>query len=316
MYGGKIGTVQCDNAREFKGERLRAALKQYDVGLQLRPLKQPQYGAYIERFMGIRAQQTHRIPGTTFASIDERGTYDSERAATMTLREYRAYILDWTVNIYHQKPHSALKMPPSRRYELGIMGDNDHPGTGSITLPGSPEEIRLNFLPFEWRQVGRHGIRFMDMDFFHEVLIPWIDAEDVEDKRRKRRFLVRFDYEDITTKIWFWDPHLEQYFEIPNRRLMRPASQWEVKLALRLMKEDGGRHTDIDRIHAAMQRLDRRIEEAQGKTRHARKLAQRKLDAERVAKNRKPAADQSSGENSLSGGLACAGPETRSGRPG
>src|SRR5256885_5630668 len=49
---GKIRKVLCDNAKEFRGEALKFGCKENAIDLELRPVKQPRYGAYIERLVG------------------------------------------------------------------------------------------------------------------------------------------------------------------------------------------------------------------------------------------------------------------------
>jgi putative transposase len=45
---GVMGILHVDNAREFRGNMLSAACKEYDIDLHLRPVKKPRYGAHID----------------------------------------------------------------------------------------------------------------------------------------------------------------------------------------------------------------------------------------------------------------------------
>jgi len=119
---GKIGTVHCDNAKEFRGAMLSKACQQYGIDLQMRPVKVPHYGGHIERLMGTSAGEIRKLPGATFSSPKERKGYDSEKESALTLREFEQRLADFIVNVYHQRRHSELNVPPRRQWEIGLLG--------------------------------------------------------------------------------------------------------------------------------------------------------------------------------------------------
>ncbi|MCY1297961.1 hypothetical protein D9M70_474210 [compost metagenome] len=55
----------------------------------------------------MAVQFTHRLQGTTFSNLEERGNYDSEKEAVYTLDELRQLFDDYLEN-YHNSSHSAL----------------------------------------------------------------------------------------------------------------------------------------------------------------------------------------------------------------
>jgi len=65
---GVMGAIHMDNAKEFRGDMLKLACRQYDIDIHLRPVKKPRYGAHIERLMGtvtqgLRASKAQPSPG-------------------------------------------------------------------------------------------------------------------------------------------------------------------------------------------------------------------------------------------------------------
>ena len=280
---GKMGTVHADNAREFKGEVLKRACVQYGITLELRPLKQPHYGGHIERLMGTGANEIRNLPGATFASPAARKGYDSEREAAMTLDEFEAYLLDFIVNVYHKRLHRGIGVPPLRRWEAGVLGDGDAAGAGLPDVPGDPERIRLDFLPFEERTVQPYGIVMDGVHYWDEVLTPWINAVDPEEPRRKRGFIVRRDPR-LISPVWLWDPQVERYFEIPYRDTTRPPlSLWELRAARQLLVDEGRAHIDEAALFEAAARLERRIEDAKAATKSARRQAHRQEQTRRAS---------------------------------
>ncbi|UEX77736.1 Mu transposase C-terminal domain-containing protein [Spiribacter halobius] len=272
---GKMRVVHADNAKEFRGAMLQRACEQYAIELQLRPVKLPHYGGHIERLMGTNAKQIHKLPGTTFASPAARSGYDSEGKAALTLREFEQQLVDYIVNVYHQREHSGLGLPPKRQWEIGVLGNDEQPGIGVPDIPADPARLRLDFLPYVMRTVQTYGIQIDKIFYFHEVLTPWINAMDPSHPKAKRQFIIRRDPRDIS-RVYFFDPEANEYYTIPYRNVAHPAvSLWEVRAAQRRLAEEGRKHVDEDAIFEAVQRMRERVEEAKHKSKKARRQAHR-----------------------------------------
>ncbi|GHL28792.1 hypothetical protein ECZU25_56050 [Escherichia coli] len=62
----------------------------------------------MERIIGTAMQMIHdELPGTTFSNPDQRGDYDSENKAALTLRELERW-LTLAVGTYHGSVHNGL----------------------------------------------------------------------------------------------------------------------------------------------------------------------------------------------------------------
>ncbi len=108
---GKPRLLYLDNAAEFKSEALRRGCEQHGIRLDYRPLGQPHYGGIVERIIGTAMQMIHdELPGTTFSNPDQRGDYDSENKAALTLRELERW-LTLAVGTYHGSVHNGLLQP-------------------------------------------------------------------------------------------------------------------------------------------------------------------------------------------------------------
>ncbi len=89
---GKPSQLYLDNAAEFKSEALRRGCEQHGITLAYRPPGQPHYGGIVERVIGTEMGMVHELPGTTFSGPAERGGYDAEGRAALTLRELERWL--------------------------------------------------------------------------------------------------------------------------------------------------------------------------------------------------------------------------------
>lgn len=100
---GIMSKLHADNAGEFHSNMLKRACKEYGIDLEWRPVKQPRYGAHIESLLGTFAEKIHQLSGTTFSNPKERGKYDSEKHANMTITSLEEWFTRYVAGIYHQE---------------------------------------------------------------------------------------------------------------------------------------------------------------------------------------------------------------------
>jgi len=235
---GTPRTIHADNAKEFRGNMLQQACKEYGIDLEWRPVATPHYGAHIERLLGTLNREIHNAPGTTFSNLKERGEYDSDKESAMTLTEFERWLAILCVEVYHQRPHSQLGMPPIAKWQEGILGTKISPGTGLPPRITDELRLKLDLMPFDTRTVQHYGIVWDHIQYQHDVLRRWVNATDPNSPKNKRQFLCRRDPRDISV-IWFYDPELEDYFAIPYRNTSRPAiSLWELRAAEHRAKQE------------------------------------------------------------------------------
>ena len=137
-------TIHADNAKVFRGNMLKRACEEHGIDLNWRPVATPHWGGHIERLLGTFLKEIHSLPGTTFSSPKERGEYNSENKAAMTLSEFEKWLATFVTEVYHQRVHSSLTMSPIKKYEEGIFGTNNQPGTGLPARFIDEDHLRLN----------------------------------------------------------------------------------------------------------------------------------------------------------------------------
>lgn len=288
---GVMDSVHADNAKEFRGHMLRKACQEYGVTLHWRPVARPHYGGHIERLLGTLNHESHNLPGSTFSNPQARGAYNAEQHAAMTLSEFERWFSITVVEVYHQRLHHELGTTPLQKYEEGIFGTAERPGRGLPDRLLEERRLRLDFMPYQERTVQRHGLVIDEIQYYDDVLKPWVNAIDPSDTtgKRKRKFIVRRDPRDIS-RIHFYDPELKAYFEIPYRNTAYPPmSVWELREVRRRLKEEGQKAINEALIFDAYNRLRALEAEAVVETKKARRAAQRRrgrAEVERRQPNR------------------------------
>jgi putative transposase len=275
---GVMSTVHADNGKEFRGTMLRKACQEYGMNLHWRPVARPHFGGHIERLLGTLNHEIHNLPGSTFSNPQARGAYNSDQHAVMTLSELERWLAITIVEIYHQRRHREIGTTPLQKYEEGIFGSAEHPGRGLPDRLLDEARLRLDFMPYAERTVQPHGITIDEIHYYDDILRPWISAADPSDGRgkRKRKFIIRRDPRDIS-RVYFYDPELKQYFEIPYRHTAHPPiSVWELREARRRLKEEGQKAVNEGLLFDAYNQLRVLETEAIYETKKARRAAQRR----------------------------------------
>lgn len=281
---GRMDVLHMDNAREFRGEMLKAACSEYDIDLMLRPVKTPNYGGHIERLMGTVSQKLKRLAGTTFDNPKDKGEYDSEKEAVMDLAQLEKWLVCMLAK-YHNEIHSELGMTPLQKYQQGLFGTKDQPGRGVPARRLDTEKLRLDFMPIERRTIQDRGVLIDYVYYFDDVLRPWINAKDPMNTKAKRLFPFRRDPRDIS-QIYFFDPDQQRYHAINYRNLSHPPlSLWEFQQATKAARAENPA-PDENLIFSFVAR-QREIEaQAKLQTRTTRRSDQRRKEHEKARKKK------------------------------
>ncbi|GAB6059291.1 transposase [Desulfonatronum parangueonense] len=273
-------TIHVDNGADFRSDNFRHSCFAYGINLEFRPVKQPRYGGHIERALGTFLKEIHDLPGTTFSSVKDKEGYDPEKHATMTKSEFEEWLVTLICKVYHERLHSGIGMSPKKKYEIGIFGNAEVPGVGLPQRPADRLTLLLDFLPSFRRTIQTYGVT-LDMKYYAEALRPWINAEDPDDRKKKRMFIFRRDPRDISA-IWFKDPKLNQYFKIPFADQSLPSmSIWEYRQVKEKLRKEGIKSVNELQILRALTELRCKVDESKNKSKKARRQAQRRTEHEK-----------------------------------
>jgi putative transposase len=261
---GKPRLLYLDNAAEFKSEALRRGCEQHGIRLDYRPPGQPHYGGIVERIIGTAMQMIHdELPGTTFSNPGQRGEYDSEKMATLTLRELERWLA--LVGTYHGSVHNGLLQPPAARWAEAV----ERVGVPAVVT--RPTAFLVDFLPVIRRTLTRTGFVIDHIHYYADALKPWIARRE-----RLPAFLIRRDPRDIS-RIWVLEPEGQHYLEIHYRTLSHPAvTLWEQRQALAKLRQLGREQVDESALFRMIGQMREIVTTAQKATRKARRDADRR----------------------------------------
>ncbi len=280
---GKPKRIYVDNGPDFHSEALKRGCEQYGIVRDYRPKGQPHFGGIIERVIGTAMTMANEVPGTTFSNIKERGTYKSDKTASLTLAELEKW-LALAIARYHGTVHSSLSETPAAVWKTNVQ-------TWPITEITDKQAFLIDFLPVIERRVARVGFVVDHITYFGDVLKPWIARRD-----RLERFIIRRDPRDLS-RIWVLDPETKLYFDIPYRSVSRPpVTLWEQRKAVESLRKRGREQVDEASIFRMIEEMREITESAVKERKRARRDKSRRAHLDRETNEVKLAAPSASDE--------------------
>ncbi|MCS4509968.1 DNA-binding domain-containing protein [Xylophilus ampelinus] len=281
--------VFADNAAEFRGTMLERACREYGILMENRPKGQPNYGGHVERLFRTFMHRAQSLPGSTFSNTLERGEYDSDGRAVMTLAEFENWFTVFVTKVYHQRPHSGIgRVPPVKLFEQFVLGTSTTKGIGLPEPIHDEYKLRLDFMPFVERTIQEYGVVIDNIHYYGDVLRPWIHGRDPHNAKLKRKFVFARDPRDIG-EIYFLDPETGAYYPVPYRNLTRPRiSVWDLNAALKRIAEQPELQPDEDTIFEGLAEMTRIEQTASETSRKVRRTAQRRANWHESTAAREP----------------------------
>ncbi len=252
--------IHVDNGAEFHARAFKRGCADHGVTIAYRPPGTPRFGGHIERLIGTMMGSVHLLPGTHFSSIADKGDYDPEARAVMTMRELETYLALEIVGSYHAGVHRGLGRPP-------ISVWHEANPTRQERRPRDPLGFLLDFLPFETRVLRRTGIHLHNICYWSDGFAPWIGRSD-------DKVVVKYDPRDLHQVFVRLGAG---YVAAPTRNLLRPAiTLWEQRAALRVLRTRGRREVDEELIFQAIAAQRALVDNAVRDTTEMRKLRARR----------------------------------------
>jgi putative transposase len=219
--------IHVDNAKEFYSEALVRGCQEYSIAIEHRPRGQPHLGGHIERLIGTMMGAVHLLRGTTFSNVSEKGSYNSEERAVLTLAELERWVTLQIAGVYHLSKHSALSKTPLEAWRDGVAKRKQ-----PLRYPPSAEEFFLDFLPAVSRMIQRDGIHFHQIRYWDNVLSPWAG-------RLKKSLWVKYDPRNLS-RVYVRDPG-GKHWPVPYADLRQPPiALWELTEARKRLRQSRG----------------------------------------------------------------------------
>ena len=285
---GPIQKIHVDNAAEFRGKMLKRACAENGTILEFRPIGEAQFGGHVERAFRTYMKKVHTIPGTTFSSVAQKGDYDSEGNAIMTLDELEYWFSVFITKVYHNKPHAGLdNIPPIVKFERAILGSADEPGVGQPQAIEDEEKLKLDFTPYVERTIQSYGTVIDGIEYSADIFRPWVNARSPENSKEARKFIFARDPRDISI-IYFLEPDTEQYYKIPYKNISHPPiSLWELREVQKYIKEKHHCVPNEKLIFEGIREMRQIKESSAKKTKKARRDLERQRQNKKASVSRK-----------------------------
>lgn len=163
---GLMSSLVSDNGPEFYAGGLDAACFDLNVKLLYCPVRKPRFKGTIERFLKtINYGFVHTLPGTTLAHFFERGDYDPQKHAVLTLAELQHVLEKWLLDIYAQEVHRRINAAP---YVVWCRSAQDFP-------PYLPQEA-VDLIEYlgerKTRRLHSDGIMLDHIPYCDDTLLP------------------------------------------------------------------------------------------------------------------------------------------------
>ena len=271
---GKPACLHVDNALEFRSNGLKDFCDEYDVRLEYRPVKTPHYGGHVERVFRTIAEQIHTLPGTTFSNIKQKGEYDSEKKAVVTLSAFQKWLGEYITGVYLKKIHSGIAMTPLDKWTQGIRGTKEQPGVGVPPIIAEREDACTLLLPTYERSIQRGGIRLDHIQYFSPALhVLFLEA--ASNKRNKVK--IKRDPRDISS-IKVLDEFRKEWLVVPYRDIRHPSiSLWKWQAAQVELKKSRTPNSETT-LFNTYRRMEEIVEQEKSSTRSTRRKRQRSVE--------------------------------------
>lgn len=176
-YYGVPEILHMDNAKEFKSPAFQKACALNGITPEWRPPGKKHYGGHVERLIGtMMTSHVRFLPGATRSNIIERGDYDSEKNATLTIGEFTKWFAG-QVEIYNLTEHRALNCSPDEMWARNFSSSS-----GEKTFPkliSDPFRFRLDFMPQKIRTIQKNGVELFKHFYWSPELKGFVGMKDV-----------------------------------------------------------------------------------------------------------------------------------------
>ncbi len=199
--------IVMDNGKEFHSESLKRALLMLGIRGNYAESGKPQRKPNIERFQGtLNRSVCHRMDGTTFSNITQRGEIDAQKNARHDIQFLRTRLIEWTVNIYHKRTHASLGESPSSRMRREIQ-------RAPISLPPAALDLRIMLSPLvKDLTIRKDGIKHDNLTYWAPdltVLLTQLNTECIHVD-------IREDPDDVGF-IWVQHPKRPEFIRAKCR---------------------------------------------------------------------------------------------------
>jgi putative transposase len=210
----------------------------------------------------------HLLPGTTFSNVKARGSYQSEKNASMSFHDLERWLAEEIAGQYHNRPHRGLGgITPAAAWEAAWRTAD-----GSPTIPpmiGDARAFVIGFYPSASRRVSRSGIVLHGLHYWDPCLTPLINDGKSHEVHYSQR-----DLSKVYLRLG------DGYVDVPLLDRSQGAfSFWELREAKADLRGRGLASAANSEMFDSIQRQRSIQAEAESKSKAARKKTARTPEA-------------------------------------
>jgi len=227
---GLPACIHVDNGKDFRSKHLADFCQEYQINLEYRPIRTPQYGGHVERLFRTINKQLHQIKGTTYSSVYKKGDYQSEKEACLSLDDLEEF-LALTILEYHLEIHSGIRIPPKLCWDKAFTS-----GLIDPHIPTDLDRMIIDILPLNLKTIQKDGVAMFSFHYTSDVLQSIRNQELPNQKRQK--YKIKYDPRDIS-RLYLLNPYLNRYetLHLTDRRIGK-MSLIELDMFKAVLKQD------------------------------------------------------------------------------
>ncbi|MFN4275042.1 MAG: Mu transposase C-terminal domain-containing protein [Ferrovibrio sp.] len=196
-------TIVVDNGPEFHSDGFRSACAQLGINITYAPGRSPWYKSAIERFFGNQnTSLLHQVPGNTFSRSAERGDYNSEKQAGISLTDLHHIVHLWLIDYYSQRIPRLRGRSPIETWTKGVE-------MHGLTPPRSAADLDCLVGGYARRKLTRRGIEIFNLVYCNERVFDLLNRPSQPDMVE-----VRYDHGDLSY-ILVQDSMTRTYVRLP-----------------------------------------------------------------------------------------------------
>lgn len=257
---GRPDVLVVDNGLEFHGKDLESVAFDLDIRLQFCPKHQPRFKGVVERYLKtINYFFAHQFPGTSLARFHQRGDYDPQRHALLTMGEFKQLFEKWITDVYAQTQHRGIGTTPWAKWHEGLVRRQP-------SLPGDIGDLQRRIGLVCERSLRRDGIWLHGIRYSADKLQPVLDRFGVGVRVR-----VLFDPCDLgSIHVWGPDQDVPITAHALDQHYAKGLTARQNELIRTIAREEGSAAQDSVALEQAKRKLVETVQELQV-SRHQRR---------------------------------------------
>jgi putative transposase len=258
--------IAVDNGMDLHSAGLEKTCQELGIQILYCPAKIPWFKGAVERHFKTMANDLiHRMPGTTFSNVKDRGGYPAESLACIDFDLLHEVVVQWIVDVFNVSPHRGIGSTPLIKWKEGAS-------KRPIELPVLPQQLDvITGIPAE-RVLFHYGLELEGLHY---------NSRRLQEIRRRSGDNIRLQlkfYENTVAHIQVFDPYAKEYIEVPT--IQEAYSQGISRSVHRLVREHArkefGESFSSEQLQLAKENIQQKIDRAARDKKMAnRKQAQR-----------------------------------------